>query len=163
MKNAGLLSAVCVSAVAGLLSTWCLLLVLDTAQTLRRHGHTVRAMSDIGRCLFGASGKAVVDTCVVLSQLGFCVAYCVFVAENVQAMLFEVQGGMVAPESLQRSCNLTGLLANAPGQVDLWYIIASIDHGSTPLHLNVDLDTHRTHIHLYTYTYTYIIIKYSII
>lgn len=83
VKNAGLVSALGVSLVCGVLAIWCLLLVLDTAQVLRRNGYTIKTMSDVGLAVYGVYGQVMVDVCVVISQLGFCIAYCVFVAENV--------------------------------------------------------------------------------
>lgn len=112
VKNAGLVSALGVSLVCGVLAIWCLLLVLDTAQVLRRNGYTIKTMSDIGLAVYGVYGQVMVDVCVVISQLGFCIAYCVFVAENVQAFLFELAGGMVGAADNPATCNLTGFLAD---------------------------------------------------
>lgn len=70
----------------------------------------MKCISDIGLAIYGLYGQLIVDICVVMalrtfsdtksasksqssinvyfkviSQLGFCIAYCVFVAENIQA------------------------------------------------------------------------------
>ncbi|CAJ1332045.1 unnamed protein product [Effrenium voratum] len=64
-------------------------------------------------------GQLVVDIAVVVSQLGFCTAYCVFVAENVQAIVFEAVGGMVGSDE-KRKCSLSGFLAS---DMLVYYII----------------------------------------
>eukprot|EP00434_Breviolum_minutum_P031164 symbB.v1.2.027562.t1/scaffold2838.1/size69213/3 len=76
------------------------------------HGYTVKCISDIGLAIYGLSGQLIVDICVVISQLGFCIAYCVFVAENIQAIIFEQVGGMVSMGQMQSSCKLYGFLGS---------------------------------------------------
>ncbi|CAJ1459317.1 unnamed protein product [Effrenium voratum] len=119
VKNAGLVTALCVSLGAGVVSTWCMLLVLESADILRRKNRDIKTLGDIGFEVYGPMGQLVVDIAVVVSQLGFCTAYCVFVAENVQAIVFEAVGGMVGSDE-KRKCSLSGFLAS---DMLVYYII----------------------------------------
>ncbi|CAK0840627.1 unnamed protein product [Prorocentrum cordatum] len=112
VKNAGLASAWCISAVVGLVSTWCMLLVLDTARHLRCRGQVVADFGDIGAAAFGPPGRLAVASAIVVAQMGFCTAYCVFVAENVQSVIsratggFELHGGTVGRAGHGEACDL---------------------------------------------------------
>lgn len=110
VKNAGLLSATIVTLLSGGVAIWCMLLVLDSADHLRRQGHTINGMGDIGHAAFGVLGRVAVDVSIILAQLGFCTAYCVFVGENVQAVIFESYGGKPGRRGEGAPCNLPGLL-----------------------------------------------------
>jgi len=128
VKNAGLLAAVGISVAAGAAATWCMLLVLDTARHLRRHGEVVTSFGDIAEKAYGRFGRFAVDASIVISQLGFCTAYCVFVAENLQAIIFEANGGLPHPggeeiHSGQQLCKLSGILAD---KRLVYYIIAAV-------------------------------------
>jgi len=48
----------------------------------------------------------------VTSQLGFCTAYCVFVADTVQSVFFEINGGAVGDPNDGVPCQLQGVFGN---------------------------------------------------
>mmetsp|Transcript_87298 Transcript_87298/g.167906 ORF Transcript_87298/g.167906 Transcript_87298/m.167906 type:complete len:527 (-) Transcript_87298:80-1660(-) len=128
VKNAGLLAAISVSVVCGIAATWCMLLMLDTTRYLRRQGKVVTCVGDVAEIACGRFGRFAVDAAIVISQLGFCTAYCVFVAENLQAIIFEVSGGMPHPAGVvsdgsQQLCKLPGIFAD---KRLVYYIIAAV-------------------------------------
>jgi len=125
VKNAGLGSAIILSALVGLLSTYSMLLVADTVKTLRRQGIPADGFGDIGEACYGQKGRFAVEAAIGLSQLGFCTAYLVFIAENTQAILFEINGGAVGEGGAAGTfaCSLPPVLANS----DLvYYIILAV-------------------------------------
>ena len=79
VKNAGLVSAPVVTAIIGAIATWSMLLALETAKVLRSQGHAIHNIGDIGFVAYGRGGRVVVNSAIVLSQLGFVVAYLVFI------------------------------------------------------------------------------------
>lgn len=120
VRNAGLLSASILSTITGTVSAWSMLLLLDAAKHLRRQGHEISGVGDIGAAAFGAPGRWAVDISIILAQLGFCTAYCVFVGENVQAVIFESFGGQPGDRGeAAASCELPGLL----GEKVLIYVL----------------------------------------
>jgi len=124
VKNAGLISAIIISAVVGVVSTWCMLLMLDVTRVMRSRGLRVTSLGDVGAEALGPRGRGLINAVVVTTQMGVCTAYCVFIAENLQAFLFEVHGGMVgtakeAKEGL--ACDLSGFVAE---EELVYYIIA---------------------------------------
>lgn len=128
IKNAGLISAITISVVVGAAATWCLLLVLDTARYLRQHGKIINSFGDVGEVAFGCFGRVAVEAAIVISQLGFCTAYCVFVAENLQAIIFEVSGGIPRPADEEihdgeRLCRLPWILGD---ERLVYYIIVAV-------------------------------------
>eukprot|EP00656_Telonema_subtile_P008590 TRINITY_DN14007_c0_g6_i1.p1 TRINITY_DN14007_c0_g6~~TRINITY_DN14007_c0_g6_i1.p1 ORF type:complete len:544 (+),score=106.78 TRINITY_DN14007_c0_g6_i1:128-1759(+) len=92
MRNAGLASAVSITLFAGFLSVWCVVLLLRTSKVLRAEGHRIVGFGDVGFALYGKLGKSMVNTGIILCQMGFCTAYCVFIAENLQMAIFEIVG-----------------------------------------------------------------------
>lgn len=124
VRNAGLLSSLTITLMTGVLATWCMSLVLEATRALRKRGVMVLDFGDLGQAAFGKYGKWAVEVAVGASQMGFCTAYCVFVAENLQAVLFEAYGGTVgdaAPED--KSCSLPPLFA---GKMLVYRIIAMV-------------------------------------
>jgi len=105
MKNAGLATAVPMTLGVGFLAVYCVVLLLRTAIQLREEGHRISGFGDIGYALFGNKGKLVVNASICICQMGFCTAYCVFIAENLQIAMFEIVGcssvsGLWAQEKL---------------------------------------------------------------
>jgi len=106
VKNAGLVSAPVVTAIIGAIATWSMLLALETAKVLRSQGHAIHNIGDIGFVAYGRGGRVVVNSAIVLSQLGFVVAYLVFIGENVQAVFFEAQQGLVSATEAGEGCGI---------------------------------------------------------
>jgi proton-coupled amino acid transporter len=65
--------------IVALLSTVAVFLLLDCKKRLGRH---TRTFGDIGFGAAGRAGHSIVEGCVVLSQLGFCTAYIIFITQN---------------------------------------------------------------------------------
>lgn len=130
VKNAGLISAACVGAIVGSISAWSMLRLLDCSEKLRKCGYTISSVGDVGQAAFGTCGRLAVESTVVISQLGFCTAYCVFVAENVQSIVFELHGGMPGVEGEGQPCALPGFLSD---RKLLYYIILIVILPLTPL------------------------------
>jgi len=101
MKNAGLATGASMTAVAGCVTILCIVLLLDTADRLSAQGQLVYGFGDIGQHLYGKMGKAAVNAAIITCQMGFCTAYCVFIAENIQSVIFETSG-----------CDLSGIWAS---------------------------------------------------
>lgn len=112
IMNAGLASAVPITLVTGAVSTKAVCLLLDAASELRRQGHAVTGIGDVGEVAFGRTGRIAVNVSVVLVQLGYCTGYCVFVGENVQAIIFEAYGGKVGEHGDGAACALPAVLAD---------------------------------------------------
>ena len=47
--------------------------------------------SDVGFAAFGLTGRAVIDTALLTSQIGFCCAYLIFISENLSTYVHSVQ------------------------------------------------------------------------
>ena len=97
-----------VSAIVGIVSTWCMLLMLDAIVCLNQRGVRVRGLGDVAAAAMGPRGRYLIDGVVVTTQMGVCTAYCVFLAENIQAFVFEWNGGMVGKQADGEECGLTG-------------------------------------------------------
>ena len=97
-----------VSAIVGIVSTWCMLLMLDAIVCLKQRGARVCGLGDVAAAAMGPRGRYLIDGVVVTTQMGVCTAYCVFLAENIQAFVFERYGGMVGKKADGEECGLTG-------------------------------------------------------
>ncbi|EKX46948.1 hypothetical protein GUITHDRAFT_86572 [Guillardia theta CCMP2712] len=62
-----------------ILSTICVFMLLSCKKKL---GGRTRSFGDVGYAACGRTGHVLVEFCVVLSQMGFCCAYLIFVGEN---------------------------------------------------------------------------------
>jgi len=130
VKSAGLASALFLTAVVGFISAWCMLLLLESARELRARGIKVSSLGDLGFAAFGQAGKVAVETAVVMAQLGFCTAYCVFIAENLQAAIYEAYDGFPAPPGSGEPCSLPPSLS---GERLVYFIILFTILPLTPL------------------------------
>lgn len=55
-------------------------------------GAHITSYSELGYAVFGANGKAFVDFCMVVSQFGFCIAYLIFIGNQLdQVICLETQ------------------------------------------------------------------------
>lgn len=124
IKNAGLATAVPITFLTGLASTIAVCLLLQTASELRRQGHSIVGIGDIGAAAFGKIGRTAVSSAVVLAQLGFCTGYCVFVGENVQAVIFEAYGGSAGARGDGAPCDLPSFLSSE--RLVYWIIIVAM-------------------------------------
>ncbi|CAI5742552.1 unnamed protein product [Hyaloperonospora brassicae] len=79
----GLVTLIGVSAV----STYAMMLVVQCKYKLKRQGIHVATYGEIGYFAIGRAGSVIVNTALVLSQMGFCIAYLIFIASNAQQFL----------------------------------------------------------------------------
>ncbi|KAI9916991.1 hypothetical protein PsorP6_017994 [Peronosclerospora sorghi] len=66
------------------LSTYAMLLVLQCKYKLEQDGKRVTTYGAIGQVALGPLGSFLVNTALVISQTGFCIAYLIFIASNAQ-------------------------------------------------------------------------------
>ena len=78
-SQGGMFAGMTGMAIVSVLSTLCVFLLLDCK---RRLCGRVRSFGDVGYGALGRSGHVAVELTVVLSQLGFCCAYLIFVSQN---------------------------------------------------------------------------------
>lgn len=91
-KRTGWVLSVLVLATVGLACYYCMMLLVWSRKRLEKDGdHHVATFSDLGFLLYGKWGRFAVDSMVVLSQGAFCVAYLIFIGENL-ASVFSSQG-----------------------------------------------------------------------
>lgn len=122
-KNAGLVSGLLISALVGAIATYCMVLLVDTNQMLSEQGLVVMSLGDIGEHTCGVWGRRAVNCTVFAAQIGFCIAYCVFVSENLQAVIYECNGGMVVTDTPEHPCDLSGVWGE---QSLVYYIILTV-------------------------------------
>ncbi|TYZ65282.1 hypothetical protein PybrP1_013189 [[Pythium] brassicae (nom. inval.)] len=96
-QNGGMLFSLVGLSVSAALSTLCMLRLTACSNAVRRGSPNNHSISSgggvsygrVGERAFGAAGRVAVNVSLVLSQLGFCCSYLIFVEKNV--------GGVLAP------------------------------------------------------------------
>ncbi|KAE8969979.1 hypothetical protein PR003_g4263 [Phytophthora rubi] len=92
-QNGGMLfslSALCASAV---LSTFCMLRLTECSNVLLREpGRTSVSYGMVGEKAFGKVGRVAVNISLVLSQIGFCCSYLIFVEKNIGEVILAIFG-----------------------------------------------------------------------
>ncbi|OWZ08546.1 Vacuolar amino acid transporter [Phytophthora megakarya] len=91
-QNGGMLfslAALCASAV---LSTFCMLRLTDCSNVLLRNGRTNVSYGLVGETAFGKVGRVAVNISLVLSQIGFCCSYLIFVEKNIGEVILAAFG-----------------------------------------------------------------------
>ncbi|EEY54291.1 Amino Acid/Auxin Permease (AAAP) Family [Phytophthora infestans T30-4] len=68
-------------------STYAMMLVVQCKYKLKQQGKTVTKYGEIGYFAMGQMGSAIVNTALVISQTGFCIAYLIFIASNAHKFL----------------------------------------------------------------------------
>ncbi|CAI5741178.1 unnamed protein product [Peronospora farinosa] len=72
--------------VAGV-TTYAMMLVVQCKYKLKQQGKNVTSYGEIGYFAMGSAGSVIVNTALVISQMGFCIAYLIFIASNVNQFL----------------------------------------------------------------------------
>ncbi|CAM9753859.1 unnamed protein product [Phaeothamnion confervicola] len=96
-RNGGMAASVATMLVTSVVSTDNILMLLRAADAAGVH-----TFGAVGNAAFGQAGQAAVDISLVLSQLGYCVTYYVFVSGNLPG-LFPVAEGSLAARLLTRN------------------------------------------------------------
>ena len=66
------------------LNIYTMLLLVKIRKRLESEGHTnIEGYGDVGRVVIGERGERFVNICLVISQLGFAIAYIIFIAANI--------------------------------------------------------------------------------
>lgn len=86
--NGGILFSSVVLMFVSVESYWCFLLLIEAKDFTK-----VSSFGDIGGVLYGNFIRQLILASIVLSQIGFAAAYIVFVAENLQAFIYNVANG----------------------------------------------------------------------
>ena len=72
---------------SAIFTCYCAILLIETREKLK-----CTSFSQVGYLAYGPKGKYLTDLSLVLSQMGFCVAYVYFVKENLHNILLESLG-----------------------------------------------------------------------
>lgn len=89
-ENGGMLFSLVGLAVSAALSTLCMLRLTACSNAVRQSSSSTQTGVSYGRVgeqAFGAPGRVAVNVSLVLSQLGFCCSYLIFVEQNVGELL----------------------------------------------------------------------------
>ncbi|DBA00294.1 TPA: hypothetical protein N0F65_001489 [Lagenidium giganteum] len=103
-QNGGMLFSVCGLCVSALMSTYCMLRLTECANVIteREGPGTTISYGRVGARAFGRAGRVAVNISLVLSQLGFCCSYLIFVEKNIGDIIthvFKTDGNSVVSAS----------------------------------------------------------------
>ncbi|KAL4101878.1 hypothetical protein PRIC1_005626 [Phytophthora ramorum] len=93
-RKCGILMGLVTLAGVAAVSTYAMMLVVQCKYKLKRQGKSVTKYGQIGYFAMGHIGSVIVNTALVVSQTGFCIAYLIFIASNAHKFL-EVSKGLV--------------------------------------------------------------------
>jgi len=83
----GMLGSVAVLSIVGVVSTYAMILLVQCKLQLQRQGKLIRGYGDIAFGVMGSSGSTGVDFLLILTQSAFCIAYLLFIGENLNTVL----------------------------------------------------------------------------
>lgn len=90
-QNGGMLFSIVGLCASAALSTFCMLRLVECSNVLlRSRGHHSVSYGIVGEQAFGSVGRLAVNVSLVLSQLGFCCSYLIFVQKNIGEVLLHV-------------------------------------------------------------------------
>jgi len=107
-KSGGILFSPIILALTCAISIHCMILLVRCKQT------APGSYGAIGRAAAGLGGRIVVDISLVMSQVGFCCAYVVFIAKNAEKLLNEFFGTPASNELMLLYCVLAQLPLYVP-------------------------------------------------
>ena len=129
--NGGLVLSNLLLMLMAAVTVFCVGRLLECAQTLKTRGLQDCTYSKIAFLTMGNHGAMAVNVSLVLSQLGFCCGYLIFIASNVQGAVAVLRGGgqSTAPSavSVSGTANATAVstaVANGP-IFPAWALIAA--------------------------------------
>eukprot|EP00250_Pteridium_aquilinum_P026422 c32986_g1_i1 orf=69-1322(+) len=74
-------------ALSASLTYYCMILLVNSRNKLEEGGHTdILTYGDVGNRAFGSVGQSLVNVLVVVSQCGCCVAYLIFIGQNLSSI-----------------------------------------------------------------------------
>lgn len=83
-KQSGLAVGATMLVVVASIALYCMLLLVRCKRHLEEHG--VVSYGEVTRHTLGPTGQRLVDTLLIISQTGFCVAYLIFIKANVSSL-----------------------------------------------------------------------------
>uniref|UniRef100_K3X1R1 Amino acid transporter transmembrane domain-containing protein n=1 Tax=Globisporangium ultimum (strain ATCC 200006 / CBS 805.95 / DAOM BR144) TaxID=431595 RepID=K3X1R1_GLOUD len=86
-KKCGILLGLGTLVAVAAISTYAMLLVVQCKYKLKEQGRHVTKYGEIGQIAMGRFGAILVNSSLVISQTGFCVAYLIFIASNAHKFL----------------------------------------------------------------------------
>lgn len=97
-ENGGMLFSIVILIFAGALSTFCMLRLTSCLKTLppSKNGNSV-SYGMLGERAFGKIGKRAVNVSLVLSQIGFCCTYLIFIEKNIRDVIMHVTACKIMP------------------------------------------------------------------
>ncbi|KAF4322522.1 hypothetical protein BBO99_00002951 [Phytophthora kernoviae] len=99
-QNGGMLFSIAGLCASAALSTFCMLRLVECSNVvMRSHSHHSISYGVVGEKAFGSIGRLAVNVSLVLSQLGFCCSYLIFVQQNIGQVLhyvFNVRSSVAA-------------------------------------------------------------------
>lgn len=87
IQDVGIIGGAFVIICCGLLNLYTMTLQIACKNKLAQKGTYITSYSEMGFAIYGPRGKAFVDLCITISQLGFCIAYLLFVGHQLDQVI----------------------------------------------------------------------------
>jgi len=134
-KESGWLLGTVLLTLIALMAQQCMYWVVDCKYALINRGHNVQTYGDVGFYALGKAGQYLVEGCLLLTQMSFCIAYIIFISHNVNAvfpvlstttvvlMVLPILTGLCLLRSLAKFApvSLLAEVANAAGIVVIFF------------------------------------------
>ncbi|CAH0473222.1 unnamed protein product [Peronospora belbahrii] len=91
-QNGGMLFSLSALCTSTMLSIFCMLRLTDCSDAVRKRGCTSVSYGLVGEKAFGKIGRVAVNISLVLSQIGFCCSYLIFVEKNIGEVILAAFG-----------------------------------------------------------------------
>ena len=125
--NGGLVLSNLLLMFMAIITVFCVGRLLECAQALKRRGLEECTYSEIARISMGPVGARAVNISLVLSQLGFCCGYMIFIASNVQGAIAVLRGddgsAAMAPNVSTSTAEVPVLTVHDP-LIPAWALLA---------------------------------------
>lgn len=80
IKQVGVIGGAMGILICGIINMYTMKLQILCKEKLGNH---ITSYSELGFAVFGHKGKAFIDFCILISQFGFCIAYLIFIGNQV--------------------------------------------------------------------------------
>ena len=101
IQDVGIIGGAVVIICCGLLNMYTMTLQIACKNKLAQSGKFITSYSEMGFAVYGPRGKAFVDLCITISQIGFCIAYLLFIGHQMDQV--------ICIETRQDFCNNTAV------------------------------------------------------
>ena len=82
IQDVGIVGGTTVIIACGCLNLYTMGLQIACKNKLAEEGKYITSYSEMGFAVYGPRGKAFVDLCITISQIGFCIAYLLFIGHQ---------------------------------------------------------------------------------